>query len=192
MSYNKDYEFISNLFDASSLPEGASSDFWIQLLINDKARELQRQYRDFSFPRVGIVRKVKKLENLKSIGSKAIKDALIATIGDVQNISAALEVVVASVEIQDLTYSYYDLVKKDVTEEEFFDSLPKIYLNPATSNNRIPIKDEVVLLEYANRDNFTSVVFGGFPSEKPQIDPNLSSYTNLRSNSGKEAFPRSP
>ena len=70
MPYNKDYEFISNLFDASSLPEGASSDFWIQLLINDKARELQRQYRDFSFPGFGVVRKVEKLQNLKSIGSK--------------------------------------------------------------------------------------------------------------------------
>jgi len=191
MPYNKDYEFISNLFDASSLPEGASSDFWIQLLINDKARELQRQYRDFSFPGFGVVRKIEKLQNLKSIGSKSIKDALVKQFIDVQNLED-LQIIVASVEIQDLTYSYYDFVKKDVTEKEFFESLPKIYLNPAKSNNRIPIKDEVILLEYANHDNFTSVIFGGFPAERPQIDPNLSSYTNLKSNSGKAAFPRSP
>lgn len=190
MSGCVEYNLTDNLFDPSSLPDGAPIDFWVQILIDDKARKLSREYLDVAYPKSGIVREIKKLQSLDTLPPGTLKEALLGTMGiDVQDIEVQFDVSIASVEIEGMpTFTYQDFIQGEVTREEFIDSLPIVVINSAVARNRVPGINEVILLKYQNFNDFTSVFFDGYPSETPKIDTNLATYKRKRTNSGRAAF----
>ena len=59
---------------------------------------------------------------------------------------------------------------------------------PPIQSKRVPVNNEIVLVDYDDPTDYTSIKFAGYPSELIKLDPKLSSYTKLGKASGKNAF----
>ena len=90
-------------------------------------------------------------------------------------------------EISGYTESYSSYVAGKINYDSFYSSLLRVVLPPGQTS-RMPINNEIVLVEYGDPTDYTSVYFAGYPSETIQLDPNMSAYTKLGKSSGKNAF----
>ena len=155
----------------------------------NRARRYNYHYNDLEFPTVAIVRLVEKRTDLTGV----INTALSQAIGDDLLTATDSDIYCAYLEIEGLTEKYISLFDEKISEERFFGSLLKVYLNPSLSlNGRIPIKDEIVVVGYADDLDFKTVTFAGYPSERPEFDPNLESYVKTKSKTAKDAFAGGP
>jgi hypothetical protein len=156
----------------------------LQLVANAKGREAQESQNSFEFPKTAIVRVVQEDENI----TKALNTALRATFGELQ----ALDTKFYSIylEVEGLTETFLNYFKGNITKERYYGSLLKTYMNVATTNGRIPISNEVVLVEYTQPNFFQTIEVSGFPALQPEIDPNLSSYIKKENNSTRNSFPQ--
>jgi hypothetical protein len=152
----------------------------IQLLGNKAAREVQTTENDFSFSNVAIVRVVEKVEDLSEISGKEMKSLIVDPEDNV--------IYAAYLEIDGLTSSFENLFNKVISKDEYYGSLLKVYINPAASNNRLPISNEIVIVDYEDPQQFNTIRFTGYPSLKPEIDPKLSEYTEQENRSARQFF----
>tara|TARA_R100000152_G_C6761855_1_gene186048 strand:+ start:440 stop:1024 length:585 start_codon:yes stop_codon:yes gene_type:complete len=176
----------------SSSPDGLSSEDSIQMLLNQMARTAQAKYTSEKLPRVGIVRRVKEIDDLSQINSISAKDRVV--FGRAQTVYAV------NIEIRNLTETYESLVaetinvelsdnEKDNLKEQFYNSMPEVIVDPAIVKDRVPKEHEVVLLGYDVPNEFLSVKLAGFPFNKPFLDPNLNSYSVGKKQTAKKAYP---
>ena len=178
---------MSSLYDSTDFlsqyfPDGLTYDKITQILFNQMARQLDSAYNSDPLTRVGIVRRVTEINDLSQVNSISSKDKIL--------FSHTKVVYAVNIEVRNLTETYENLVNGSVSKEEFYNSLPEVVGSPSIIGNRVPQKDEVVLLDYENPNNFLSVKLAGFPFDEPFLDPNLNSYSVDKKSTAKSAFPR--
>ena len=172
-------EYFSQYF-----PDGLTYDQITQMLFNQMARTVEAEFTSEQFVRVGIVRRVAEINDLSQVNSISSKDKIL--------FSHTKVVYAVNIEVKNLTETYENLVNGSVSKEEFYNSLPEVVGSPSIIGNRVPQKDEVVLLDYENPNNFLSVKLAGFPFDKPFLDPNLNSYSVDKKSTAKSAYPEGP
>ena len=169
-------EYFSQYF-----PDGLTSEDSAQMLLNQMARTAQAKYTSEKLPRVGIVRRVKEIDDLSQINSISAKDRVV--FGRDQT------VYVVNIEIRNLTETYESLVAKTINKEQFYNSMPEVIVDPAILKDRVPKEHEVVLLGYDVPNELLSVKLAGFPFNKPFLDPNLNSYLVGKKQKASSAYP---
>jgi hypothetical protein len=174
--FDVENEYISQYF-----PDGLSYEDIVQILFNDKARQVSTNFTGESLNTVGIIRRVREIEDLSEINSVSSKDEILY--------AHTKTCYAVNIEVRYLTETYKNLVNEFITEEQFYNSLPELIVSPSLANSRIPQRHEVILLNYERPNDFLSVKFAGFPFEKPFLDPNLNSYVLKNRQPTKKAFP---
>ena len=154
------------------------------ILWNNKLTEMQRGTVYVSPSDVGIVRRVEKVSDLDEIDDPQLKDDLI--------FSKGFLVYCAYVEVDGLTEKYSSYYAEAISENEYFASLIKVYINSGQSNSRIPQKDEIITVVHYDQYDQMKIRFSGYPADQPQYDPNLHRYTEQNRTSTKSFFGEGP
>jgi len=169
-------DFFSQYF-----PGGLPYDDITQMLFNQMARTVEAKYTSEELTRVGIVRRVKEIDDLSQINSISAKDRVV--FGRDQT------VYVVNIEIRNLTETYESFVAETINEEQFYNSMPEVIVDPAILKDRVPKEHEVVLLGYDVPNELLSVKLAGFPFNKPFLDPNLNLYSVGEEQTARSAYP---
>lgn len=173
--------YIKPLTDYQS---GISVPHATAILWNNKLTEMQRGAVYVSPSDVGIVRRINEVKDLNEIDDPQLKDDLI--------FSEGFDVYCAYVEVDGLTEKYSSYYAEAISENEYFASLIKVYINTGQSNSRIPLKDEIITVVHYDQYDQMKIRFSGYPAEKPQYDPNLDRYIKKDKTSTKSFFGEGP
>ena len=165
-----------------NFPDGLSIEDSVDILLRNLSISSRLEENRKTFPGIGIVRRIAKTNNLSLVNNNFAKDELVTT-------QQRNNLYIAFIEIENLTESYVDFKNNLIDKESFMGSLVPIYIDLSQANNRVPVKDEMIILNYEDPTNFTTAKFGGYPSPTPRIDTNLSN-AEKSVVSSKQYFPQ--
>tara|TARA_Y100000593_G_scaffold95044_1_gene198778 strand:+ start:2330 stop:2914 length:585 start_codon:yes stop_codon:yes gene_type:complete len=158
----------------------------VQYLFNQQVQQTQDIVEPIGYPEKAIVRLSIETSDKSFIESVGIQQAINSAGGSSKSNT---KVIVLFLEMPGYTKTYAQFInpKSPISKDDYHSSLLKVVLPPIQSK-RVPVNNEIVLVDYDDPTDYTSIKFAGYPSELIKLDPKLSSYTKLGKASGKNAF----